>query len=111
MRVKDVRATAVNVPMVAPYRFSFGSLGSFTTTIVEVEDEDGVVGIGERPHGDLATRGRGAWAALAGVLIDDLNGCEARVLSSRGSRRGRRTRPPAGPSAASRSRSGTSRTA
>ncbi len=54
MRVRAVRATPVNVPMVAPYRFAFGSLGSFTTTIVEVEDEDGVVGIGETPHGDLA---------------------------------------------------------
>ena len=53
MRVRAVRATPVNVPMVAPYRFPSAARG-FTTTIVEVEDEDGVVGIGETPHGDLA---------------------------------------------------------
>ena len=84
MRVKDVRATAVNVPMVAPYRFAFGSLASFTTTIVEVEDEDGVVGIGESPHGDLVREVEVLGAALAGTRIDDLNGCEARVLSRTG---------------------------
>ena len=67
MRVKDVRATAVNVPMVAPYRFAFGSLASFTTTIVEVEDEDGVVGIGESPHGDLVREVEALGAALAGM--------------------------------------------
>ena len=66
MRVKDVRATAVNVPMVAPYRFAFGSLASFTTTIVEVEDEDGVVGIGESPHGDLVREVEVLGAALGG---------------------------------------------
>jgi hypothetical protein len=40
--IATVTATAVNVPMVAPYRFSFGSLASFTTTLVEVTDTDAV---------------------------------------------------------------------
>jgi len=30
--IASVRATPINVPMVAPYRFSFGTLASFTTT-------------------------------------------------------------------------------
>ena len=47
-----VRATALNVPMIAPYRFAFGTLTTFTTTVVEVVDSDGVVGLGESPHGD-----------------------------------------------------------
>jgi glucarate dehydratase len=84
MVVRAVRATPINVPMVAPYRFAFGALGSFTTTIVEVEDDDGVVGIGETPHGDLASSVERLGEALAGVRIDDLNGCEERVLSRTG---------------------------
>ena len=52
--ITSVTATPVNVPMVAPYRFSFGTLASFTTTLVEVTDSDGVIGVGETPHGDLS---------------------------------------------------------
>jgi glucarate dehydratase len=70
--------------MVAPYRFAFGVLASFTTTIVEVEDEDGVVGIGETPHGDLAGVVEPLGAALVGTQVDDLNGCEARALPRAG---------------------------
>ena len=84
MRIKAVRATAANVPMVAPYRFAFGSLGSFTTTVVEVEDEDGVVGIGETPHGDLVCDVEAIGSTLVGLGIDDLNGCEGRALSRTG---------------------------
>ena len=84
MRIKAVRATAANVPMVAPYRFAFGSLGNFTTTVVEVEDEDGVVGIGETPHGDLVRDVEAIGSTLVGLGIDDLNGCEARALSRTG---------------------------
>ena len=71
--------------MVAPYRFAFGSCGSFTTTLVEVEDSGGVVGLGETPHGDLAGVVYRGWGlSLVGSRVDDLNGCEARVLSSTG---------------------------
>jgi len=84
MRISAVRATPVNVPLVAPYRFAFGALVSFTTTIVEVEDEDGTVGIGETPHGDLAAVVEAQGEALAGMRIDDLNGCESRVLRRTG---------------------------
>lgn len=70
--------------MAAPYRFAFGSCGSFTTTLVEVEDSGGVVGLGETPHGDLAGVVEGMGLSLVGSRVDDLNGCEARVLSSTG---------------------------
>jgi glucarate dehydratase len=82
--IRAVRATAINVPMVAPYRFSFGALASFTTTIVEVEDGDGVIGIGESPHGDLAAVVEAHGARLVGLDIDDQNGCEARCVSPAG---------------------------
>lgn len=70
--------------MVAPYRFAFGTLGSFTSTLVEVEDCDGAVGIGESPHGDLAAVIEELGRRLAGVAIDDLNECERRCIPQTG---------------------------
>lgn len=78
--IRAVRATPINVPMTAPYRFSMGTLTSFTTTIIEVEDEDGIVGIGESPHGDLKAAVERAGARLIGLDVDDLNGCESRCV-------------------------------
>ena len=78
--IAEVRATAVNVPMVAPYRFAFGTVASLTSTIVEVVDTDGVVGLGETPHGDLAAVVESLGARLVGLEPDALNECEARCL-------------------------------
>ena len=82
--IASVRATAVNVPMVAPYRFSFGSLASFTSTIVEVEDSDGVVGLGESPHGDQVALVEALGARLVGLPVDALNEAEGRCVASTG---------------------------
>jgi glucarate dehydratase len=82
--IASVTATPINVPMVAPYRFSFGTLASFTTTIVEVVDSDGVVGIGETPHGDLAAAVEGLGARIVGLDVDALNECERRCVSPSG---------------------------
>ena len=82
--IASVRATAVNVPMVAPYRFSFGLLGSFTTTIVEVTDSDGVVGLGESPHGDQVALVHELGARLVGLAPDALNEAEARCVPRTG---------------------------
>jgi len=39
--IRRVRATPVNVPLRAPYRFAYGSTASLTKTVVEVETDDG----------------------------------------------------------------------
>jgi glucarate dehydratase len=52
MKIREIRATPVNIPLTAPYRFSYGSIASLTKTIVEVETEDGVVGLGECADGN-----------------------------------------------------------
>mgnify|MGYP006276306059 CR=1 FL=1 len=65
MRIVAIRATPVNIPFVAPYRFAYGSIASVTKTIVEVTTDDGVVGWGEAADGDRS----GAIAALAPRLI------------------------------------------
>ena len=81
--IASVRATAVNVPMVAPYRFSFGRLGSFTTTI-EVTDADGVTGLGESPHGDQVSLVHELGARLVGLAPDALNEAERRCVARTG---------------------------
>ena len=82
--IASVRATPINVPMRAPYRFSFGTLASFTTTVVEVVDSDGLVGIGEVPHGDLASVVQDMGHRLVGLPIDPPNDLERRCVSATG---------------------------
>jgi glucarate dehydratase len=82
--IASVRATPVNVPMVAPYRFSFGTLASFTTTLVEVMDSDGVVGLGESPHGDLSALVEELGRQLIGLSVDATNEAERRCVARTG---------------------------
>jgi glucarate dehydratase len=82
--IASVRGTAVNVPMTAPYRFSFGTLTSFTSTLVEVTDSDGVVGLGESPHGDATALVEQLGHRLVGLSIDALNEAERRCVARTG---------------------------
>jgi glucarate dehydratase len=48
MRISQIRATPVTVPLEAPLRHANGChWGRFVRTIVEVETDDGRVGLGE----------------------------------------------------------------
>jgi glucarate dehydratase len=49
MRIRSITATPVNLPLQAPYVWAFGQLPGFSVTIVQVETEDGLVGLGEAP--------------------------------------------------------------
>jgi len=63
MKIVDVRATPVSVPLVAPLRHANGChWGRFVRTIVEVETDDGIVGLGEMGGG-----GESATAAFHGL--------------------------------------------
>jgi glucarate dehydratase len=60
LRIADIRATTVTVPLEAPLRHSNGAhWGRFVRTIVELESADGLVGLGEVGGG-----GESAEAAL-----------------------------------------------
>ena len=62
-RIVDVRATTVAVPLEATLRHSLGAhWGRFVRTIVEVETEDGLVGLGEMGGG-----GESAEATIRGL--------------------------------------------
>jgi len=49
VKITALRATPVNIPLEAPYLWSYGSLAGFSKTIVEVETDEGIVGLGEGP--------------------------------------------------------------
>ncbi len=68
-RIADIRATPVSVPLEAPLLHSNGAhWGRFVRTLVEVETDDGVVGVGEFGGG-----GESASASVEG-LLDYLRG-------------------------------------
>ncbi|RMO67474.1 mandelate racemase/muconate lactonizing enzyme family protein [Pseudomonas syringae group genomosp. 3] len=54
MKIKRIKATPINLPLDAPYVWVFGELPGFSTTIIEVETEDGLVGLGEAPSWQAA---------------------------------------------------------
>jgi glucarate dehydratase len=68
MRISDIRATTVSVPLEAPLRHSNGAhWGRFVRTIVQVETDDGLVGLGEMGGGGESAEQ--AFLALKPYLI------------------------------------------
>src|SRR5579862_7573460 len=52
MQIRDIRATSVTIPLEAPLRHANGChWGRFVRTIVEVETDDGLIGLGEMGGG------------------------------------------------------------
>ena len=63
MKIIDIRATPIAVPLEAPLRHANGChWGRFVRTIVEVETDDGLIGLGEMGGG-----GESAVAAFQGL--------------------------------------------
>jgi glucarate dehydratase len=82
MRISAVRATPVNIPFRAPYRFAYGSTAALTKTIVEVETDAGVIGLGEGADGDTSTLIERLGERLIGLDPRELNECERRCVPS-----------------------------
>lgn len=69
MKIRSIRATPVNIPFVAPYRFSYGAIAALTKTVIELQTEDGVVGLGECADGDRAADVEALGAKLIGLDV------------------------------------------
>jgi glucarate dehydratase len=81
MKIRRITATPINLPLEAPYIWAFGELPGFSVTIVEVETEDGLVGLGEAPSWLAASIIRDQIAAaLIGHDAFDIAGAEYRCL-------------------------------
>ena len=53
MKISRIKVTAVNVPFVAPIRWSGGANEDWTRLIVEMETDEGLVGLGETLGGTV----------------------------------------------------------
>lgn len=77
MKIRAIRATPVNLPLEAPYLWSYGSLAGFSKTIVEVETDEGISGLGEGPsHKTAALIDEALSPRLIGHDAFDLQGAE-----------------------------------
>jgi len=54
MKITDIRATPVTIPMDIPFFWSVGLYPGTSKTIIEVETDEGIVGLGESPSWDCA---------------------------------------------------------
>ncbi len=70
MKIRRITATPINLNLEAPYVWVFGELDGFSPTIVEVETDDGLIGLGEAPSAAAA-------AIIAEVLAPRLIGRDA----------------------------------
>lgn len=83
MKITAIRATPVNIPLEAPYLWSYGSLAGFSKTIVEIETDAGLTGIGESPSPAHATMIASTFGErLIGRDPIDIVGAEERCLPS-----------------------------
>src|SRR5690349_19644327 len=68
MKIVDIRATTVTVPLEAPLRHANGChWGRFVRTIVEVETDNGIIGLGEMGGGGESAEA--AFRALKSYLV------------------------------------------
>jgi L-alanine-DL-glutamate epimerase-like enolase superfamily enzyme len=68
MKIKDIRATTVTVPLEAPLRHANGvHWGRFVRTIVEVETDNGLIGLGEMGGGGESAEA--AFRAMKSYLV------------------------------------------
>ena len=80
MKIRSVTATPVNIPLRAPYRFSYGSTASLTKTVIEVLTDDGIVGLGECADGDRAAEVMAAGAKLVGLDLRAISQAEGLLV-------------------------------
>lgn len=68
MKITDIKATTVTVPLKAPLRHAAGChWGRFVRTIVEVETDEGIVGLGEMGGGGESAEA--VFKAMKGYLL------------------------------------------
>ena len=80
MKIRSVTATPVNIPLRAPYRFSYGSTASLTKTVIEVLTDDGIVGLGECADGDRAAEVMAAGEKLIGLDLRAISQAEGLLV-------------------------------
>ncbi len=94
MKITDIRATTVAIPLEAPLRHANGGhWGRFVRTIVEVDTDEGLTGLGELRGSGAATEDalRGLLPYLAGHDPFDLEAMRFKLLNPTAALYGNRT--------------------
>jgi len=80
VKITRVRATPVNIPLEAPYWWTGGLYPGTSKTIVQVETDLGIVGLGEAPSADVVSLIEAMGERLEGADPIDIAACEARCV-------------------------------
>ena len=81
MKITNVRATPVNIPLEATFFWSVGLYPGTSKTIIEVETDEGIVGLGEAPSWDCAKLiNKTMGPLLVGRDPIDIAGCEMQCV-------------------------------
>jgi glucarate dehydratase len=77
MRIREIKATPVNIPLVTPFIFGVGTYPGDSKTIIEIYTDEGLVGIGEAPSPECAQYINAVLGpALRGKSPLDIQECE-----------------------------------
>lgn len=76
IRITGLRATPVNIPLEKPMWWTGGHYPGTSKTVIEVETDQGLVGLGEAPSVDVLSTIREMGERLIGEDPLDIAGCE-----------------------------------
>lgn len=80
MKIAAIRATPVNIPLDRPYFWSVGTYPGTSKTIIEIDTDEGVSGIGEAASSDCAAAINALSARLIGMDAMDPQAIERVIL-------------------------------
>lgn len=80
IKITGLKATPVNIPLEKPMWWTGGHYPGTSKTIIEVETNQGLIGLGEAPSVDVVDTIRAMGARLIGSDPLDIAGCEALCL-------------------------------
>jgi glucarate dehydratase len=80
MRITSIRATPVNIPLELPLWWTGGHYPGTSKSIVEVETDEGLVGLGEAPSVEVVRLVEQMGERLTGCDPLDIAACEERCL-------------------------------
>jgi glucarate dehydratase len=80
MKITRIRATPINLPLEAPVWWSGGLYTGTSRSIVEVETDEGLIGLGEAPSVALTAQIEAMGERLVGLDPLDVAACESRCV-------------------------------
>lgn len=81
MKITAIKATPVNIPMEVPFYWSVGLYPGTSKAIIEIETDEGIIGLGEAPSWDCADLiNKSMGPRLIGHDPLDIAGCEMKCL-------------------------------